>query len=130
MIVSNFLVMFFWQPLSLALVNLMICITCFLLPIGMQKCPGVSTLNIFQNNLRIAAHNSLTCPPVGICCMLLLRLNSVPLPGKTIQADARVVQRGLLFLFIHWFNEGCCVKGGEIGEEVCSMGKVTREMHL
>jgi hypothetical protein len=40
------------------------------------------------------------------------------LPGKTILADAWVFQRGLLFLFVHWFNEGCCVEGGEIGEEV------------
>jgi hypothetical protein len=49
----------------------------------------------------------------------------VPLPGKTVLADARVLQRGLLFLFVHWFNEGCCVEGGEIGEEVDFMGKVT-----
>ncbi len=49
------------------------------------------------------------------------------LPGKTIPVDTRVFQRGLLFLFVHWFNEGCCVEGGEIGEEVHSMGKVTRE---
>ncbi len=27
----------------------------------------------------------------------------------------------------HWFNEGCCVEGGEIGEEVHSVGKVTKE---
>jgi hypothetical protein len=54
----------------------------------------------------------------------------MPLPSKTIPTDAQVLQRGLLFLFVHWFNERCCVEGGEIGEEVCSMGKVTREMHL
>jgi hypothetical protein len=48
----------------------------------------------------------------------------MPLLGKTISTDARV----LLFLFIHWFNEGCCVEGGgEIGEEVRSVGKVTKE---
>jgi hypothetical protein len=51
----------------------------------------------------------------------------MPLPGKTVPVDAWVLQRGLFFLFIHWFNEGSCVEGGEIGEEVCSMGKVTRE---
>jgi len=49
--------------------------------------------------------------------------------GKTISVDARVLQRGLLFLFVHWFNEGCCVEGGEIGEEVCSVGKVTHPTH-
>jgi len=27
----------------------------------------------------------------------------------------------------HWFNEGCCVEWGEIGEEVHSVGKVTKE---
>jgi hypothetical protein len=62
--------------------------------------------------------------------MLLLKLSNVPLPSKTIQADARVLQRGLLFLFVHWFNEGCYVEGGEIGEEVCFVGKVTRETRL
>jgi hypothetical protein len=51
----------------------------------------------------------------------------VPLPGKTVLVDAWVLQRGLLFLFVHWFNEGCCVEGGEIGEEVDSVGKVIRE---
>jgi hypothetical protein len=69
-------------------------------------------------------------PPVGIHHTLLLRLNIVPLPSKTVPTDTQVFQRGLLFLFVHWFNEGCCVEGGEIGEEVHSMGKVTREMHL
>jgi len=44
-----------------------------------------------------------------------------------VPVDAQVLQRGLIFLFIHWFNEGCCVEGGEIGEEVRSMGKVTKE---
>jgi hypothetical protein len=38
-----------------------------------------------------------------------------------------VLQKGLLFLFVHWFNEGCYVEGGEIGEEVRSVGKITRE---
>jgi len=51
----------------------------------------------------------------------------VPLLGKMVPVDAWVLQRGLLFLFVHWFNEGCCVEGGEIGEEVRSMRKVTRE---
>jgi hypothetical protein len=48
-------------------------------------------------------------------------------PGKTVQVDARVLQRGLLFLFVHWFNEGCSLEGGEIGEVVRSVGKVTRK---
>jgi hypothetical protein len=52
----------------------------------------------------------------------------MPFPGKTVPTDARALQRGLLFLFIHWFNDSCCVEGGEIGEEVRSMGKVTREI--
>ncbi len=51
----------------------------------------------------------------------------MPLLSKTVQADARVLQRGLLFLFLHWFNEGCCVERGETGEEVRSMRKVTRK---
>jgi hypothetical protein len=51
----------------------------------------------------------------------------MPFLGKMVSTDAWVLQRGLLFLFVHWFNEGCCVEGGEIGEEVHSMGKVTRE---
>jgi len=48
----------------------------------------------------------------------------MPLPGKTVLADARVLQRDLLFLFVHWFNEGCCVEGREIGEEVRKQGIV------
>ncbi len=51
----------------------------------------------------------------------------MPFLGKTVSADMRVLQRGLLFLFVHWFNEGCCVEGGEIDEEVRSVGKVTKE---
>jgi len=51
----------------------------------------------------------------------------VPVPGKMVLVDVWVLQRGLLFLFVHWFNEGCCVEGGEIGEEVHSVGKVIRE---
>jgi len=51
----------------------------------------------------------------------------VPLLGKMVPVDAWVLQRGLLFLFVHWFNEGCCVEGGEIGEEVRSVRKVTGE---
>jgi hypothetical protein len=54
----------------------------------------------------------------------------MPLLGKTVPANARVFQRGLLFFCVHRFNEGYCVKGGEIGEEVCSVGKVTRETRL
>ncbi len=30
-------------------------------------------------------------------------------------------------LVVHWFNEGCCVEGGEIGEEVHSMRNVSWE---
>jgi hypothetical protein len=41
--------------------------------------------------------------------------------------DVWVLQRGLLFLFVHWFNEGCCVEGGEISEEVRFVRKVTGE---
>jgi hypothetical protein len=54
----------------------------------------------------------------------------MPFLGKTVLANARALQRGLLFLFVHWFNESCCVEGGEIGEEVHSVGKIIREMHL
>jgi len=65
--------------------------------------------------MRIAARNFLNYLPFGIHHTLFLRSSSVPLLGKTISTDTR----GLLFL--HWFNEGCCVKGGKIGEEVRSM---------
>jgi hypothetical protein len=91
-----------------------------------QSCPPAG----IRSNLRITTRSSVSCPPVGIYRTLLLRSSSVPLPSKTIPTDARVLQRGLLFLFVHWFNESCCVEGGEIGEEVCSMEKVTREMRL
>jgi hypothetical protein len=109
MSISNFLAMFFQQLLSLALVSLTIRITCFLLLIGMQERPGVNTHSIFQSNMCIAACNSLSCPSVGIHRTLLLRSSSVLLPGNTVSANTRVFQRGLLFLFIHWFNEGYCV---------------------
>jgi hypothetical protein len=62
--------------------------------------------------------------------MLLLISSNVPFPSKTIPADAWFLQRGLFFLFVHWFNEGCCVEGGEIGEKVRFVGKVTMETHL
>jgi hypothetical protein len=91
---------------------------------------GVNTCNIFQSNLCITTRISLSCSPVGIHCTMLLRSSNVPLPGKMVPADARVFQRGLLFLFVHWFNEGCYVEGGEIGEEVRFVGKVTKEMRL
>ncbi len=81
-------------------------------------------------NMCITAHSSLSCLPIGICRILLFRLNSMPISGKTVSANTRVFQRGFLFLFVHWFNEGCCVEGGEIGEEVRYVGKVTRETHL
>ncbi len=35
--------------------------------------------------------------------------------------------KGPLLPLRHWFNEGCCVEGGGIGEEVHSVGKVTKE---
>jgi hypothetical protein len=79
------------------------------------------------HNLRIAACTSLSCPPAGIHRTLLFRSSNVPLPGKTVPADTRVLQRGLLFLFVHWLNEGCCVEGGELGEAVRFMWKVTRK---
>jgi hypothetical protein len=126
-IISNFLATLFRQLLSLALVSLTIYVTCFLLPIGMQKHSSVSTHNISQSNLciatcsslncplagihhnlRIVTHSSLSYPPIGIHRTLFLRSSSVPLPGKTVLMD----MRGLLFLFVHWFNEGCCVEGG------------------
>jgi hypothetical protein len=40
----------------------------------------------------------------------------MPFPGKIVSVDVWVFQGGLLFLFVHWFNEGCYVEGGEIGE--------------
>jgi len=62
--------------------------------------------------------------------MLLLRSNNVPFLSKIVPVDAWILQRGLLFLFVHWFNEGCCVEGREIGEKVCFVRKVTRETRL
>jgi hypothetical protein len=47
-----------------------------------------------------------------------------------VPVDTQVLQRGLLFLFIHWFNEDCYVERGEIGEKARSVGKVTKEMRL
>ncbi len=109
----------------------MIRVTRSLLLIRMQKRSNVSTNNIFQSNLSIIAHSSLSCPHAnihynlhivarnylscpltGIRRTLLLKSSNVPLPGKTVPMDTRVLQRGLLFLFVHWFNEGCCVEGG------------------
>jgi hypothetical protein len=51
---------FFGQLLTLALVSLTIRVMHFLLPIEMQKRPGVSMRNIFQSNMPITAHNSLS----------------------------------------------------------------------
>ncbi len=48
-------------------------------------------------------------------------------PRQDDSGNVRILQRGLFFLFVHWFNEGCCVEGGETGEEVCSIGKVTKK---
>jgi hypothetical protein len=114
--VSNFLAMFFQQLFSMALVSLTVRVTHFLLPIGMQKRLGVSTHSNFQSNLRIVTHSSLNCPSASIRNKLLFKSNSVFLPAKAIPTNTRVLQRGLLFLFIHWFNEGCCVEGGESGK--------------
>jgi hypothetical protein len=156
--VSNFLATLFRQLLTLALVNLTIYVMRFLLPIRMQKRPGISMRNIFQNNLCIIEHNSLSYLPVGIChnlhiamrnslsrpsagiCRnlhiaarnslscpsvgihrnlriathnsvsyplagirrtLLLKSSNVPLLGKTVPTNTRVLQKGLLFLFVH-----------------------------
>jgi hypothetical protein len=175
--VSNFLATLFRQLFTLALVSQRIRVMHFLLPIKMQKCPGVNTHNIFQSNLRIIArsslnylpagircilcivarsslnypsigihhnlgivarnflscsptsicynlcivtHSFLSCPPantrnnlcitmrssmscplVGIYRTLLLRSSNVPLPNKTIPTDVQILQKGLLFLFIH-----------------------------
>jgi hypothetical protein len=74
--VSNFLATLFRQLFTLALVSLRICVTHFLLPIRMQKCPGVNTHNIFQSNLRIVACNSLNYLPVGIRCILRIIVRS------------------------------------------------------
>jgi hypothetical protein len=138
--VSNFLATLFQQLFMLALVSLTICVMRFLLPIGMQKHPNVSTCNIFQSNLhiithssqsspsigirsnlRIAARSSLSCPPdgirrnlriaahnflshplAGIRRMLLLRSNSVPLSGKMVSADTRVLVRVKTFPIFHF----------------------------
>jgi hypothetical protein len=54
----------------------------------------------------------------------------MPLPGKMVLMDTRVLESSLLFLFVHWFNEGHCVERGEISEEVRSIGKVTRGTRL
>jgi len=51
----------------------------------------------------------------------------VPLPSKTILADMRALPRGLLFLFVIGLMRVVVLKGGEIGEEVHSVGKVTKE---
>ncbi len=122
--ITNFLATFFQQLLSLALVSMTIHFTCFMLPIGMQKHQGISTRSIFQSNMCIVVCNSLIYPPGGIRCnlcilvrsslncspagirrTLLLRSSNVPFPSKTVPADVRAFQRGLLFLFVHWFNE-------------------------
>jgi hypothetical protein len=54
----------------------------------------------------------LNCPSADIYCTLLFRSSIVPFPSKTVPMDMRVLQRGLLFLFVHWFNDGYCVEGG------------------
>jgi hypothetical protein len=38
------------------------------------------------------------------------KIKSEPLPGKTVPPNVGVLQRGLLFLFVHWFNEGYLAK--------------------
>jgi hypothetical protein len=57
-----------------------------------EKRPGVSMCNIFQSNLCIAAHSSLSCLPIGICRTLFLRSNSVPLPRKSVLANTQVLK--------------------------------------
>jgi hypothetical protein len=51
----------------------------------------------------------------------------VPLPSKTVSTDVQALQRGLLFLFVIGLMRVVVLKGGEIGEEVHSVGKVTKE---
>ncbi len=51
----------------------------------------------------------------------------MPLPSKTVPADVRAFPRGLLFLFVIGLMRVVVLKGGEIGEEVHSVGKVTKE---
>ncbi len=57
--------------------------------------------------------NSKSCPSADIRRIMLFRLNSVPLPRKMVLVDAKVLQRGLFFFFVHWFNEGYCVEEGD-----------------
>jgi hypothetical protein len=135
--------------LSLALVSLTIHIMHFLLPIGMQKCPGISTRNIFQSNLHITACNSLSCMLAGICrnshntacnslscplagirCMLFLKLSNVLLSGKRLwrmHGSSKGASFSSSFIGL---MKVVVLRGGEIGEEVCSVGKVTRETRL
>jgi hypothetical protein len=54
-----------------------------------------------RRNLRITMCSSLSYPPAGIRHTLLLKSNNMPLLGKIISANAWVLQKGLLFLFIH-----------------------------
>jgi hypothetical protein len=51
----------------------------------------------------------------------------VPLLSKTVPADVRALPRGLLFLFVIGLMRVVVLKGGEIGEEVHSVGKVIKE---
>jgi hypothetical protein len=62
--------------------------------------------------VRIAARNSLNYPLTSIHHTLLLKSSSMLLSGKMVSTDAWVLQRGILLLFVHWFNEGCCVDRG------------------
>jgi hypothetical protein len=57
-----------------------------------EKRPGVSTGNIFQSNLCIVAHSSLSRLSTGIRRTLFLKLNIVPLPRKSILADTQVLK--------------------------------------
>jgi hypothetical protein len=48
-------------------------------------------------------------------------------PGQDDSGGRAGLPKGPPLPLHHWFNEGFCVKGGEIGEEVYSLGKVTKE---
>jgi len=45
-----------------------------------------------------------------------------------VLADVRALPRGLLFLFVIGLMRVVVLKGGEIGEKVHSVGKVTKEI--
>jgi hypothetical protein len=90
--VSNFLTTLFRQLFTLALVSLTIHVTCFLLPIKMQKRPSISTRSIFRRNL----HSSLNCPPTNIRCNLRIAMrNSLSCPSAGICRNLRITAHRL-----------------------------------